>query len=240
MNIWFWTWVYYLLFEKQENRHCEKFLKMYKTDNTNSIELMCLNEFVIDLVIEKNYDLNMYKYISVHWPWIKYRNDENTKKILEKIGQINEMYKLNNIVIHPDLVEDWTVFNDFRNLPISIENMDNNKDFWINIKDIKKILDKYDFRLTLDLQHCYTNDKSMELALEMQSIFRDRICEYHISWYGDKYSHGSLYKLNQDIIIKSLKFKDKPIIIESVFDKIGEHENEINYIHDKIVKYSSE
>jgi hypothetical protein len=36
---------------------------------------------------------------------------------------------LKNIVIHPDQVEDFSIFEKFKDLPLSIENMDNDKTF---------------------------------------------------------------------------------------------------------------
>lgn len=100
----------------------------------------------------------------------------------------------------------------------------------------KKILDKYNFGITIDLQHCYDNDRSMNLSLNFQNIFKDRIKEYHISWYEKSRPHLSLFKTKQDIIINSLLYKDKPIIIESCFDKLWDHIKELNYILENLNK----
>jgi len=101
--------------------------------------------------------------------------------------------------------------------------------------DIQSILDKYNFGLTLDLQHCFVNDPTMKLAQDLQMKFHGRIVEYHISGFEEKAPHYPLYETRQDIIIESLIYKTIPIIIESVFDICGDEQDELRYIQKRLV-----
>lgn len=83
-------------------------------------------------------------------------------RLLSKLVKINKKYNIQNNVFHVDRIKNWDIFLDYNTLPISIENMDNRKNFGKSIKDISFILEKYNFNLTLDLQHCFVNDSSMK------------------------------------------------------------------------------
>ncbi len=190
-----------------------------------------MNEEYIDhLLLADNIDLSYFKYISLHAPDYQYEKNSISNRILSKLVKVHKKHNLQNIVFHVDKVKDWDVFLDYKMLPISIENMDDNKEFGRSIDDIRSILEKYDFNLTLDLQHCFVNDRAMKLAIEFQELYKARIVEYHISGHGEGFLHYPLFKTLQNEIIYSIKLKNVPIIIESTFDKIGEQEKELEYI----------
>ncbi|MFH1030494.1 MAG: hypothetical protein V1770_04510 [bacterium] len=206
----------------------------------NAIELHLADEGMVDYLLEhQNTDLSGFSFISIHAPCIEYKNNNQSKEILEKLNQICLDRKIVNVVFHTDLIIDWDIFNKYRDIPISIENVDERGKNGRFVKDIKPILDKYNFGLTLDLQHCFCNDRTMGLAKEFQEIFKDKIVEYHISGFDEKLLHYPLFKTRQDEIIKSLKYKDIPIIIESTFDDINEQLEELEYIKDRITKGDS-
>lgn len=235
MTIGFSNGNFYKLYSNKNDRFKPKFIEYFKANNANAIELHYSNESAIDYLLNVS-DLKMldFDFISIHAPSVAYSNNISSNKILSKLELVSKKLKIDNIVFHPDKIIDWKVFRKYENLPISIENMDNQKDFGRTIKDIKSILDKYPFRLTLDLQHCFVNDYSMKLAVDFQKIFKDRIAEYHLSGSDESFNHHPLYKTKQDEIIDSLKYKNIPIIIESGFDKIGEQEKELEYIRNRI------
>ena len=143
-------------------------------------------------------------------------------------------FDIRNIVVHPDTVVDWEVFLQYADLPISIENMDDQKNFWKTIEDIASILEKYDFGLTLDVQHCFTNDPSMQLAKDFHEKFSDRIVEYHLSGYDPEKLHYTLFKTEQDIIIDHVLLKDKPIILESCMENYDEGKMELEYVLERL------
>ena len=227
---------FYRLFQNELERFSKKYINLYKANNlANAIELNCLNEGYIDyIILSNNLDLSYFKYISLHAPNLLYQKNDVSNRILSKLVEVYKKYSIKNIVIHVDMVKDWDIFSNYSMLPISIENMDDRKDFGKSIADIKSILEKYNFNLTLDLQHCFVNDSTMKLAFEFQKLFNKRIVEYHISGFEKDLSHYPLFKSSQDEIIYSLQFKNLPIIIESTFDKIGEHKKELLYIKQKL------
>lgn len=223
------------LYIDELERYSDLYTNLFKANNkTNALEIHCLNEDHMDYLINSNLDLSYFKYLSLHAPDFLHESNNISRRILSKLVLLYKKYKIQNIVFHVDKVKNWDLLLEYNILPISIENMDDQKNFGRSIEDIKSILDKYNFNLTLDLQHCFVNDNSMRLALNFQTLFKNRIVEYHISGYEKTYIHYPLFKTLQNKIIDSLKYKNTPIIIESIFDKIGDHEEELEYIIKKL------
>ncbi len=201
----------------------------------NAVELHCPNEEMIDYLIQKkDLDLSSFPYISVHAPSLINNREGVVRRVLNKLRDLKEKYKIKNFVFHVEKGVDWSIFSYYLDLPVSIENMDNEKDVGKNIEDIEMILKNHPFNLTLDLQHCFTNDRSMKLAIDLQEIFGERITEYHISGFEKEILHYPLFETNQNIIIESLLYEDIPIIIESCFKERGEEIKELRYIGEVI------
>jgi hypothetical protein len=236
MKIGFCNGDYYRIFSEPNERFSEKNLNLYTGQGkAKAIELHCINDGMINYLLNReNLDLSPFSFISLHTPHFPYKNNYSTNIFLSKLIALKEKFNIKNFVFHTDKDIDWDIFKNYKELPISIENMDNRKITGKTFNEIKTILDKYDFKLTLDLQHVFTNDSSMQLALLLQEEFRGRIAEYHISGFDPNLLHYPLFKTQQNIIIKSLKYTDLPIIVESTFDKLGEHETELEYILEKL------
>ncbi len=237
MNIGFGNGDFWRLNSFTNERFDEGFMKNFMMPGVNTLELHCINEETLDYILE--YRLRFatnIKSVSLHAPTmkIKYDDSEKSHRVLRKIELVCAKYNIRNAVFHPDLVLDWDVLNDYTNIPVSIENMDDRKKIGRTIEDIEGVLRKYDFGLTLDLQRCFVNDKIMQLAQDFQNKFENRIVEYHVSGFQEDLLHYPLYKTRQDSIIKSLKYKNVPIIIESVFDRIGEQYRELEYIKQRL------
>ena len=213
-------------------------MKNFMIPGVNTLELHCINEETLDYILEHRlrFATNI-KSVSLHAPTmkIKYDDSEKSHRVLHKIELVCAKYNIHNVVFHPDLVLDWDVLNDYTNIPVSIENMDDRKKFGKTVEDIGNILERYNFGLTVDLQHCFVNDETMQLAQDFQNKFKSRIVEYHISGFQEDLLHYPLYKTRQDGIIKALKYKNIPIVIESVFDKIGEQYEELEYIKQRLI-----
>ncbi len=213
----------------------EHITRLQVNGEANAIELHCTNEDALDLIISaENLNLVYFRFISLHAPSFAYTKNKDSRRILDKLGLLTRKYGINNLVFHTDTVLDWSIFDDYKILPISIENMDDRKKSGKTVADVKAILEKYDFGLTLDLQHCFVNDKSLQLALDFQEEFGDRIVEYHISGFDENFLHYSLFKTRKDEIIKTLLQKEVPIIIESTFDEFGEERKELEYIKSRL------
>ncbi|PKM91292.1 hypothetical protein CVU82_01690 [Candidatus Falkowbacteria bacterium HGW-Falkowbacteria-1] len=231
MTIGFSDGVLHNLFNQESDRHKAGYLKYI---NFNAVELHCINESLMDEMIN-NLDNKLYSeflYISLHAPAFSWNNDKNIS-LLKKIRLIFVKFNIKNVVIHPDEIKDWSIFEKFKDLPLSLENMDRDKKAYKNIKSLKEIINKYGFMLTLDLNHCYDNDETMILAEDFQDEFKDKIVEYHISGYDKEKKHTTLFDKSEQIrIINSIKFKNIPIIIESCFNKAYDVKKEYKYIED--------
>lgn len=121
-----------------------------------------------------------FKYISIHSPVdIRYGNNPDTRSILRKIEELYLKLNAKLIVVHPDLVDDWEVFNDYK-VNWAIENMDDRKEHFKDALDLKEFFISNPFwGLVLDVGHCNSNDKSMILARDLITEFKDRIREIH-------------------------------------------------------------
>ena len=177
-----------------------------------------------------------FKYISIHSPVdIRYGNNPDTRSILRKIEELYLKLNAKLIVVHPDLVDDWEVFNDYK-VNWAIENMDDRKEHFKDALDLKEFFISNPFwGLVLDVGHCNSNDKSMILAHDLITEFKDRIREIHLSGY--KIFHEPLNQTGQVEIINSCKQIDVPIIIESTFEKsdgIEGAKKEFDYIIEKL------
>jgi hypothetical protein len=233
MNIGFANGNFWQLNASTNERFDEKVIRKFIIPGASIIELHCIDEGTLDYILEKGFCIkDDVKMVSMHAPTAHLRYDDSmiTHRILHKIELICAKYSVHNVVFHPDLIFNWSVLASYTNIPVSIENMDDRKDFGKSIGDIESVLKKYNFGLTIDLQHCFVNDSTMKLAQEFQDKFKDRIVEYHISGFEKRLLHYPLYKTKQNIIIEALKYKNIPIIIESVFDNFGEQYKELEYI----------
>ena len=173
-----------------------------------------------------------FSYKSIHFPTqnIVYKNDQQTKEILDKIEKFYFRIGANLALVHPDLVEDWEVFDQYK-LNWAIENMDDRKEKYKTAEELAEFFKmKPDWKLVLDLNHCYTNDKTMELADVMIANLKDKIAEIHLSGYSEL--HDPLFKTKQNFIMDYCKGIDVPIIIESVFNDVNDVEKEYNYIRE--------
>jgi len=158
-------------------------------------------------------DLGSFDYISLHAPVIQYGKNSETEFVFSKLNKINDLRKLDLVVFHPDTVEDFSVFNNL-NFPVGFENMDNRKVNYKTVEEMQKLLEMNpSYGMVLDVNHIYTNDKSMVLAREFFKKCGSRIKEIHLSGYETL--HDPLFKTKQKEIIDSIEDFDIPIINEA-------------------------
>lgn len=171
-------------------------------------------------------------HVSLHGRGGPYRNDDATKRVLEKYLELHKIYTFKCIVIHPRDVEDWTLFKNY-NLPFAIENMDNREARGITVAEIKNIVEETGFNVVLDANHCFTIDPTMKLAEDFIEEFGTKVIQVHISGYSDPGipgRHVPLFKTKQDIIIHAVKKLNLPFIIESSLANKTEARQEFEYI----------
>jgi len=194
----------------------------YKPDRVNIFEEL------------SSLDFSGFEHISIHAPKIKSREIENGEEILETIQKIHEKINLSYVVFHPDEVDDWKMLKKYT-FPVAVENNDWRKSFGKNVEDLKKVFAEGDFKFVLDVNHCYTIDKSMKLAQELLENLGDKLIGIHVSGFAG--FHDPIYITNQDEILKAIPNKNVPIIIESfksAYKDVEEAKKEIEYIKSKI------
>ena len=215
-------------FHKFMESTSKKAIDLGKKLNCNAIELNCpdTKKTASRLKNIKKEWLDDFKYKSIHGPGIIYKNNKRTKEILDIVEETCNRLKLNCVVIHPDTIEDWRVFKKY-SFTIGIENMDKRKSLGQTPQEFKKIL-KRKYKLVLDMNHCYTVDKTMKIVEKFYQKFKKRIAHYHISGYIKL--HEPLFISHRNEILNAIPNKNIPIIIESEFDNIEQVEKEYNYI----------
>jgi hypothetical protein len=82
---------------------------------------------MLDYLVEHEVDLNNFTYCSLHSPDLAYGHDLISLRALDTIKIICQRYPIKNIVFHVDKIADWSVFERYQDLPLSIENMDDLK-----------------------------------------------------------------------------------------------------------------
>lgn len=211
---------------KQEN------IKLLEECGSNAIEINCHRDNEVFSLNSLLPYVKNFEYKSLHAPVnIRYGNDDKTRILLRGLEDFYYKCGAELIVIHPDLVDNWSVFNEF-NMKLAVENMDDRKKNFKNLNDLKNFFDKHpNWFLVLDVGHANSNDKTMILAKELIESFNERIVEIHLSGY-EKF-HDPLHRTRQIEIIDYCKKLSTPIIIESVFepsDGLEGIKKEFNYI----------
>lgn len=168
----------------------------------------------LDAVSRK--DLEGFSWVSLHAPKIDYSSQEGVE-VLRKIKRIHAERQLDLVVFHPDRVADFGVL-EASGLPVGLENMDKRKKAFKAPEDFMTVFrDHPGFKLVLDVNHIFTNDPSMELAKDFYEKFGDRIAEVHLSGYSKL--HDPLHETKQSQIVKAIRDRVVPVLIESDLKK---------------------
>jgi len=209
-------------------------IKIFKESGSNAIEICLYNASEVEQLANIKEEVLDFSYKSIHLPTqnIVYKNDIQTLELLDKIEKFYNEINASLVLVHPDLVEDWNVFDNYK-INWAIENMDNRKNKYKTMEELKEFFSKnINWKLVIDLNHCYSNDKTMNIAEDIISLFNDKIAEIHLSGYIEL--HEPLFITKQDFIIDLCDKINVPIIIESIFDNIDDVKKEYEYINKKL------
>ena len=217
----------------------KKIINVCREIGCNAIELsaMTANEVeFFDNLIKSSERLSDFKYISMHSPGIGviYKKDTRTREILNKLEKAYVHFDCSSLVVHPALVEDWSVFDDF-SFNLAIENMSKDVPFYLP-EQLKEIFKKdKNYSMTLDVKHAFeSNSGRKDLPAELYEAFEDKIVEIHLSGYNPnakKHEHKPLIVTNHPEIVNFVKDKQHiPIIIESDCEDVEQMKAEFEYI----------
>lgn len=157
-------------------------------------------------------------------------NDNNTYFLLYCAEEFSKKNNTAYFLVHPDLVESWDDFYDFK-ITIAIENMDNRKKRFQYENDLLDFFAQHpQFKFVLDVNHLISNNHSISSIKRFIKMFSDRLVGVHLSGFQEY--HEPLFKTKQFHLIEELIDlpKNIPIIIESVFEDIWEAEHELAYV----------
>jgi len=213
---------------KTHNRLAPATFDIFRQAGCNAIELMW-HDFgqTQDFLKLQSSDLAGFEYVSVHAPIFAEQTPEEVVEILRILELKHQELHFDLVVMHPDGIMNWNLFRS-HDIPFAIENMDNRKTTCRNLEDLQKIFEQTDFRMVLDVNHCYSNDPSMQLAKNMAVAFSERICEVHLSGFAGY--HEPIYQTQQLEILQAIPNKQLPIILESGIAHVEEVEKEFKYV----------
>jgi len=214
---------------KVAEKYSKSTIDIYKNCGSDVIEINIYDLAEADVLREITPYVKSFGYKSIHLPSeIIYKKDEQTIKLLDNVASYYKEINADLILIHPDAVADWEVFDQYK-INWAIENMDNRKEKYKTLEELAAFFEmKPSWKLVLDLNHCYTNDKTMKLARDIIGQFKDRIAEIHLSGYVNL--HEPLFQTKQNFILDYCKEIDTPIVVESVFDSVDDVAKEYKYI----------
>ena len=131
----------------------------------------------------KKSDLANFKYISIHGPEhdvMRAVDQKEHKRILDIFQKVYKKIKFDCLVLHPgEWIVDWEIFNNY-SLPVAFENMDWRHKIASDVKSLKEIFLGKNFKMVLDLNHCYTHDPTMKLAADIYKEFKNIINHYNL------------------------------------------------------------
>ena len=202
----------------RQNIPLEEILDFYKDAGATAVEISLgsIEEFERFKLTKKLIDkVNTFPFVSLHAPFrnIKYGPNNQTKKVLEKLDYINENLPLQGIVIHPDIIEDFTILQE-SGLPFLIENMNPEKESGKFPHEFEKY-NQFNLGYVLDIEHVYGNDQTMQLAGKLMEIMGKRLGHLHVSGKTGSVNHTLCHSSkNKSVIEEILKNCPLPKISE--------------------------
>lgn len=194
----------------------QKGIELLNQSTATAIELSALREGELPALVGALDELALdhFQYVSFHAP--SKLNQISEQALVQYLEKVIE--KGWPIVIHPDIIEDVTLWEKFGSY-LCIENMDNRKNKGRTFEELNEIfaeLPKASF--CFDLAHVRQIDPTMQEGLRMIRNFSDRLTQLHVS---DVNSEGKHEPLNLETLLAFKKIaplipQGIPVIIESV------------------------
>ncbi len=202
------------------------------------IEISCLDISALNgIKLIKPEILNQFSFKSFHAPAIgfEYKNNKETKSLFKEITSLHIKHNFDIVVIHPDKITDLDLVSKYLGkLPLAIENMNSAKRTGRNIEELSQILEKYEFKVLLDLLHIHSVDTTMHLVKDIEEKYKDRISAIHLSGEDmmreGRGVHLPLYLTKQVKIVEAIPSKNLPVIIESPVNSLEKLRLEYEYI----------
>lgn len=165
-------------------------------------------------------------YLSYHLP--------TSRELISQHKKLHETHNINTAVIHPTADEDVLEAYINSEIPVSIENMDIAKNTAQKATEVYKYIRKYNVPLTLDIQHAYEIDNTMNEAWKLIDMV-DNIAELHVSGESKKLNHELIHKSQNKDILRSFLEEyynsyNTPMIIEGKYTCKNDIEKEREFL----------
>ncbi|MBI2426554.1 MAG: hypothetical protein HYV34_01785 [Candidatus Kerfeldbacteria bacterium] len=182
--------------------------------------------------------IRTFEYRSVHAPVdVRYPSQES-ETLMPKLLHVIEKVQAHTVVVHPDIVDDFTYLAECFGDKLAIENSDNRKSFGQTVEDMERVFEAIPKAGWIcDVNHFYTIDSTMKIADAFHERFEDRLRHYHISAYQGHHNPFVCYEPgSEDAIIRGIKRTDIPLIHEGGTSGInaGLLTRERNYILERL------
>jgi endonuclease IV len=202
-------------------------LEMIRELGIKTAELM-LNDphYVFDLDIAKVSKISRdFEHLSIHAPVridFSYGNGSKSEQaVIARLEKICSLIDITVVVFHPDTIVDFEVVGGW-NFPVALENSDWRKVIGKTFRSMKMLIKKAQVPMVLDVNHIFSNDRSMESFENYTDEFGEHIAEFHVSGFDKEKLHIPLHSVDQKNLAAVLPFVRQhgaPIIIESAFEK---------------------
>ncbi len=180
--------------------------------------------------------------VSIHAPnhGVRYDSSTHAQQVIEQLKSLARALHPRVVVVHPDLIDEPAVLQGI-DWTLGIENMDWRKTTAQFPDQLTPWFEHYPkATMVLDMNHCYTNDRSMVLAGALWEKFSDRMHSIHLSAFGGaERPHMPFHTSSCDDIIKALPTLDVAIILEVGVGQLSPQEvaTEYAYVLSKIRLY---
>ena len=211
-------------------------IELVKKASRDCIEINTQFKKRIFLLHKRKLNLRKFKFITMHAPNdFIYDNNKKTDTLLKKIEKLHKIIGFHFIVFHPDRIKNFDIFKKYT-FPKAIENLDNRSPQWAEVENLKSILNNHNFKLVLDITHCFLIDKSNKNFNRLYNNFKNKIAYIHLGGFNLKEKeHRPLFLTKQKKILEmAVKVKKFPIIIESVVYNKKQLSAEIDYIKNNL------
>jgi hypothetical protein len=174
---------------------------------------------------------------SIHMPGIDftYKNDEFTKKIINKANEVMEEINVDYAVFHPTNIKDYSSLD--LNTKIAVENLHEKDDRYSSFETIKSLLNEHtDVYLNVDTNHIekVNGDPSEYLELKDRIIALHTGCQWTRKNDNKEKSHGFLTEATKEQLqsFEPLLKLGKPLTIEADIysNKVSMIEKEIKFL----------
>lgn len=192
-------------------------LRFFKKIGCNALEIhLKLGDFGIFSCIEEvGQEASDFDYVTIHAPaepgWLS--DSAPAKDTIAQMDKLRQATGAQVMVVHPDVIVEPEILHRL-DWPLAIENMDWRKSDGRWVDQLSRWFEIYpEAAMVLDLNHVYTNDRSMQLGRDLWQNFSGRIKHLHLSSFVDKGAiHEPFTKSNCGIILESVPTTKLPEI----------------------------